>query len=41
MMNARIEEMEEEIQYSRGLSWEIHGVKDKFSRDETIVSHSM
>ena len=38
IMNARIEEMEEEIQYSRGLSWEIHGVKDKFSRDEELYS---
>ena len=38
MMNIHIEEMEEVSQYSRGLKWEINGVRDKFKREEKVYS---
>ena len=40
MMNTHIEEMEEVSQYSRGLKWEINGVKEKFSRNEKLYSEA-
>ena len=40
MMNTHIEEMEEVSQYSRGLKWEINGVKEKFSRNERLYSEA-
>ena len=34
MMNTRVEQMEEVSQYSRGLKWEIRGIKKKFEKNE-------
>ena len=39
-MNTRIEEMEEVSQYSRGLKWEITGIKEKFEKKERLLSDS-
>ena len=40
MMNTHIEKMEEVSQYSRGLKWEITGIKEKFEKRETLFSDS-
>ena len=38
MMSLHIEEMEEVSQYSRGVKWEINGVRDKFVKNDKLYS---